>query len=427
MGLIVDLFAGGGGASEGIRMALGRDPDVAINHDAEAIAMHVANHPGSKHYISDIWEVDPIMACGRKAVDFLWASPDCCHFSKAKGSKPKRDTKRRALAWVVVHWARKVRPRVIAMENVEEWLDWSPLDNDGRCVESKKGLTFRIWLGKLQALGYKVETRLLRACDYGAPTTRRRLFLIARCDGQPIVWPEPTHGKDSWRPAADVIDWTAPTLSIFERDKPLCENTLRRIAWGVQKHVLEANEPYLVPDPGGFLASTLIQTGQGERPGQSPRVPGLDKPLGTVVANRSGHAVVTAFLAKHYGGHQGPGVPLRSPFSTITTRDHHALVVALLTRFGVVEGISKRDLGRRVINGETYVVRDVGMRFILPREQFRAQGFREDYQIEVLHEGRVLSKTSQTRMVGNSVSPPVARELVRANVSSGVKLGRVAA
>jgi DNA (cytosine-5)-methyltransferase 1 len=427
MGLIVDLFAGGGGASEGIRMALGRDPDVAINHDAEAIAMHMANHPGSKHFISDVWEVDPLMACGRRPVDFLWASPDCTDHSKAKGSKPKRDSKRRALAWVVVHWARKVRPACIMLENVEEWLDWSPLDNEGKRVEAKKGLTFRIWLGKLQALGYKVETRLLRACDYGAPTTRRRLFLIARCDGRPIVWPEPTHDSSSWRPAADVIDWTAPCPSIFERTKPLCDNTLRRIAYGVQKHVIEAESPFLVPDQHGqLLASTLIQTGQGERKGQAPRVPGLGKPLGTVVANRSGHAIVTAFLAKHYGGHEGPGIPVTVPFGTITTKDHHALVVALLERFGVTpDGARRRDLGKKIINGETYVVRDVGMRFILPREQFRAQGFRENYAIEVIHQGRVLSKTSQTRMVGNSVSPPVARELVRANVAE--QFGRVAA
>ena len=341
--LVVDLFAGGGGASTGIEQAIGRHVDVAVNHDTEAVSLHTANHPQTRHFCSDVFEVDPITVTDGQPVGLLWASPDCKHFSKAKGGKPV-SKKIRSLAWVVVKWAKAVRPRVICLENVEEFQTWGPLADDGRPCPQRKGQTFALWKKQLQNLGYQVEHRELRACDYGAPTIRKRLFLVARCDGQPIVWPSPTHaqpdargkvpaGMKPWRTAADCIDWSVPAPSIFERSKPLADATCRRIAKGIMRYVVDAKAPFLAPDQ--LSASTLIQTGYGERPGQSPRVPGLQKPLGTVVAGQK-HALVTAFLAKHYTGVVGSS--LAAPMGTATTVDHHSLVAAHLVHMGHGEG-----------------------------------------------------------------------------------------
>jgi DNA (cytosine-5)-methyltransferase 1 len=357
--LIVDLFAGGGGASTGIEQATGRHVDIAVNHDPEAVGLHQANHPQTQHYVSDVFEVDPRAVCGDQAVGLLWASPDCKHFSKAKGGKPV-SKKIRGLAWVVIKWAKLVRPRVICLENVEEFQTWGPLTDDGMPCPMRKGSTFRRWKAQLENLGYRVEHRELRACDYGTPTIRKRLFLVARCDGQPIVWPTPTHGSGlkPYRTAAECIDWSLPCPSIFERERPLAEATMRRIAHGIKRYVIDAAKPFIVPiqnfgwgdrpasidDPmrtvtagpkGGAYAlavPTLVQTGYGERPGQAPRVPGLDKPLGTCVDGQK-HALVATFLAKHYGGNEGPGVAVDGPISTITTQDHHHLVAAHVTKF----------------------------------------------------------------------------------------------
>ena len=342
--LVVDLFAGGGGTSEGIRRALGRDPDIAVNHDPAAIAMHAANHPTTRHYCESVFEVSPNAACGGRPVGLLWLSPDCTHHSKAKGGKPRKK-KIRELAWVACRWAKEVAPQIIILENVEEFADWGPLTADGRPCRQRAGKTFRAFVRKLARYGYEVEHKLLVAADYGAPTTRRRLFLIARRDGEPIMWPEPTHGRAGaapWRTAAEIIDWGLPCPSIFERRRPLAEATMRRVAVGVRRYVIEQARPFIVPvthprearvhaidEPvrtimaanrgelalvtpfvssqygcsvgravdaplptvtaggGGHSAlvvPTLVQTGYGERPGQEPRVPGLEKPLGTVVA-----------------------------------------------------------------------------------------------------------------------------------------------
>ncbi len=361
--IVVDLFAGGGGASTGIERAIGRAVDVAVNHDAEAISMHQANHPQTKHYCSDVFEVDPLEVTEGRPVGLLWASPDCKHFSKAKGGKPV-SKKIRSLAWVVVKWAKAVRPRVIQMENVEEFKTWGPLNNDNMPCPMRKGDTFKLWKKSLERLGYVVEHRELRACDYGAPTIRKRLFLVARCDGLPIVWPEPTHGApDSlpikqkklkpWRTAAECIDWSIPAPSIFERKKDLADATCRRIAKGIMRYVVNAKEPFIVnvanskttgrgpnnwsgdeplrtitSSPGFALAvPTLIQTGYGEREGQAPRALDLDKPLGTVVASQK-HAVVSAFLAKHYTGVVGSD--MADPLATVTSVDHHSLVTATM-------------------------------------------------------------------------------------------------
>lgn len=353
--LVVDLFAGGGGASTGIEQAIGRHVDIAINHDPEAVSLHEANHPQTRHFVSDVFEVDPIAVCGTQPVGLLWASPDCKHFSKAKGGKPV-SKKIRSLAWVVVKWAAAVRPRVICLENVEEFQTWGPLGQDNRPCPQRKGQTFARWKRKLERMGYAIEHRELRACDYGAPTIRKRLFLVARCDGQPILWPEATHGApDSppvrqkklkpWLTAAECIDWSVPAPSIFERSKPLADATCRRIAKGIIRYVVEAAEPYIV----GNAAITLVQTGYGEREGQAPRALDLGKPLGTVVAGQK-HALVQAFLAKHYTGVVGSD--LNDPMATVTSVDHHSLVAAHLVHMGHGEG---KDGTKRFSHG----VRDV--------------------------------------------------------------------
>ncbi|WP_316150079.1 DNA cytosine methyltransferase [Cupriavidus sp. BIC8F] len=542
--IIVDNFAGGGGASCGIELALGRHVDIAINHDPEAVAMHTMNHPQTEHHCESVWDVDPLDLVKGRPVGLAWFSPDCKHFSKAKGGKP-RDKKIRGLAWVAMRWAALVRPRVIILENVEEFQTWGPVLANGNPCPKRKGDTFRSFVRQLHEKGYAVEWRELRACDFGAPTIRKRLFLIARCDGQPIVWPEPTHGapdsatvkakqRKPWRTAAECIDWSIPCPSIFERARPLAEATQRRIARGLRRYVIDAADPYVVKLPasaaapiltecanasgqrsfradeplrtqcaevkGGHFAlasATLVQTGYGERPGQAPRAPGLDKPLGTVVAGGAKHALVSAFMAKHYGGnYEGPGVNLRDPASTVTTVDHHALVAAQLVGCGGRAGQSRprdtsepaqtltakadtclvasnlvklrgectgsaadepvatitgggthigdvraflvkyyseggqdqdcRDpmhtiptkdrLGLVTVAGEQYQIADIGMRMLEPHELYAAQGFPTSYVIAPEINGRRLPKHAQVRMCGNSVSPPMAAALVRANV-----------
>ncbi len=288
-GLIVDNFAGGGGASSGIELALGRSPDIAVNHDAAAIAMHEANHPVTRHLCGDVWDVDPVAVCGHRPVALAWFSPDCKHHSKAKGGKP-RDKKIRGLAWVVVRWARTVKPAVIMLVNVEEFADWGPLLEDGTPNPEPLGWTFRRWVGSLQAAGYVVETRELRACDYGAPTTRKRLFVIARSDGQPVVWPEPTHGPGRakpWRTAAECIDWSLPCPSIFERKKPLAEKTLARIARGIRKFVIDNPRPFIVPtahagDQRAHSINEPLRTICGQRRGDhAPRDASFVSPVKT--------------------------------------------------------------------------------------------------------------------------------------------------
>lgn len=475
--LVVDLFAGGGGASTGIEQAIGRPVDIAVNHDPEAVALHQANHPQTLHLVSDVFEVDPLEVTEGRPVALLWASPDCTFHSKARGGKPFRDrkgaNKRRALAGVVVRWARAVRPRMIALENVEEFQDWGPLDSSGKPCPRRRGDSFRRWVAQLRNAGYQVDWRELRGCDYGAPTIRKRLYLIARCDGLPIIWPQPTHGAPdslpvrrrklrAWRTAAECIDWSLPCPSIFERKRPLAEATCRRIAAGIMRYVVNAPDPFIVPithtkagdrahsinEPmrtittakGGeftLVAPTLIQTGYGEREGQAPRAPGLDKPLGTVVAGGQKHALVAAFLAKHFTGVVGSD--LRQPIGTITAVDHHSLVTAELgtdhraevrafiaAYYGADrDGQSVRDPMRTVptrdrfglvmVEGQQYEIADIGLRMLQPRELYRAQGFPDGYIIDRGPDGKPLPKTAQVRMCGNSVVPPVARAIVAAN------------
>lgn len=516
--LFVDNFAGGGGASTGIELAIGRNVDIAINHDPDAIAMHKTNHPDTKHYCEDVWEVDPIEACGNNPVALAWFSPDCKHFSRAKGGKPV-DNNIRGLAWVSIKWALLVRPRVIMLENVPEIQTWCPLGSDNKPIKSRLGETFKGFVSILstglskdhpafieccnalkidinsaeadrlsQGLGYHIEYRELMSCDYGAPTTRNRFYMIARCDGLPIVWAKPTHApKDSkevkagnlqpYHSVAECIDWNVPLHSIFERDKPLAEKTLRRIARGIKKFVIDNPEPFIVnykfdnpPESSSkplstitsvashyVVAPTLIQyhseTSENEVRGQelseplmtvdtSPRYAlsvanlmkkyapldekkndnkmevlsaekgsdelvtahiltlrnnmdgqNVDEPLTTISCSGAHHAEVQAFLVKYFSC----GVPksVHEPLDTVTTKDRFALVT---------------------IHGEEYVITDIKMRMLQPRELFNAQGFPEDYIIDRDAEGNSYPKTKQVARCGNAVTPPVATALVKANL-----------
>ena len=472
--LVVDNFAGGGGASTGIEAALGRPVDIAINHDPAAVAMHEVNHPQTRHYCESVWDIDPVAVCGGRPVGLVWFSPDCKHFSKAKGGKPV-EKKIRGLAWVVLKWAGTVKPRIIMLENVEEFVTWGPLITgpDGSCrpCPANKGRTFRSFVNALRSQGYEVEYSELRASDYGAPTIRKRFFLIARRDGVPIVWPEPTHGDPllpdvksklllPWRTAAECIDWTIPTPSIFDRKRPLADATLRRIAKGVMRYVVNSPEPF------------IINTRNGERAGQQPRIRSIQKPAWTITAQGSQHALCTAFLAKHYGGVVGSA--LDNPMGTVTSIDHHSLVTAhVMRQFGKSTGshasaplgtitaggggksglvtshliktvpqagdavrafllkyygsdqdprlkeplhtvTTKDRFGLVTVRGEQYRIADIGLRMLAPRELFRAQGFPDSYIFTGNNED--VTKTSQVARCGNSVCPPVSEVLVRSNM-----------
>ena len=556
--LFIDNFAGGGGASTGIEMAIGRSVDIAINHDPDAIAMHKANHPASKHYCEDVWQVDPVEACAGNPVALAWFSPDCKHFSRAKGGKPL-DKNIRGLAWVAIKWAYTVRPKVVMLENVPEIQTWGPLGKDGKPIKERAGETFMGFIlaltdgipawhpayqemcdalsieptsemaQKLQkGLGYKVQHRTLKSCDYGAPTTRTRFYLIARCDGRPIVWAEPTHApKDSeavkqglklpYHTAAECIDWSIPAQSIFERKKPLAENTMRRIARGIQKFVIDNPEPFIVNykfnnEPKGadeplstvtavnnhyLVTPTLVPIGYGEREGQAPRVNKVDEPLGTVVTSgkhylvaptliqyhsetakdevrgqelteplmtqdtSNRYALSVAHIMKNYGGgYNGAGSAADAPLDTVTAKDHNSLVTAhIMTMRNNMDGqpvdeplttiscsgahhaevqaflvkyfstgaaksvkepldtVTTKDRFALVtIHGEEYIITDIKMRMLQPRELFNAQGFPSDYIIDHDADGHPYVKSKQVARCGNAVTPQVPAALVRANL-----------
>lgn len=463
--IVVDNFAGGGGASTGIELGLNRHVDIAINHDPAAIDMHKVNHPETKHYCESVWDVDPIEACEGRPVGLAWFSPDCKHFSKAKGNRPV-DKNIRGLAWVAVRWAALVSVRMMMLENVEEFMTWGPVveveENKFKPCPERKGETFKAFLKVLttglefdhpawaeirtalgedfphyamleKGLGYQVDFKVLHACDYGAPTTRKRFFMVARNDGAEIKWPAKTHGSQEsglmpYKAAADVIDWSIPTKSIFNRKRPLAEKTLERIAKGLDRFVFNSDSPFVVPESSSktfnlenqplaaafiakhftgvtgscikkplstvttvdhnALVTTHIVKMRGTNIGHS-----TNEPLHTISAGGFHLGEVHAFFVQYYGtsiGHQ-----CDQPLSTITTKDRFALIT---------------------IEGELYQLVDIGMRMLEPHELFAAQGFPEDYQISHSSEGKKLSKASQVARCGNSVSPPVAQALVEANV-----------
>lgn len=349
--IIADNFAGGGGASIGIELALGRPVDYAINHDPAAILMHKTNHPYTKHLQASVWDIDPEELCQGRPVGLAWFSPDCKHFSKAKGAALV-DRNIRGLAWIVLRWAGTVRPRVIILENVEEFQTWGPV-RKGKPVKSKAGQTFRKWKQQLSDLGYDIEHRELVAADYGAPTTRKRFVLIARCDGKPIRWPERTNApRDSeevrsgkcrpWRSAAEIIDWSVPMYSIFETRqeikerygvnavRPLADNTLRRIIRGVDKFTIKSGRPFIVP------------TGYGERRGQAARVHDIDNPLSTVVSTCKQGLVQPVFnsvdaanlIQYHTEQTEDARVnTMRAPLPTVDASNRYGLTACHLTEF----------------------------------------------------------------------------------------------
>lgn len=338
--LIVDNFAGGGGASTGIELATGYSVDIAINHDPEAIRMHKTNHPNTKHYCEDVWQVDPVKACKGYPVGLAWFSPDCKHFSKAKGGKPK-DKFIRGLAWVACRWAGLVRPRVIMLENVEEFKTWGPLNRGKHPIKSKQGKTFEKFVQQLTDLGYEVQFRELVAADYGAPTMRKRFFLIARCDGKPITWPEPTHGPaDSERVkngrlkpyvgAYTQIDFSRPCPSIFDTSeqikekygiravRPLAPKTMARIARGLKKFVLENPEPFIIQCNHG-----------GERKSGDIR-----EPMPTITG-KHGYGVVEPYMVQigQTGFAADRSKDVREPLTTIVSKNEHCLISPLLIQY----------------------------------------------------------------------------------------------
>lgn len=510
--IVADWFAGGGGMAEGIEQAIGRHADVCCNHDDDAISMHLANHPQSVPFRESVMAVCARMACQGLPVGLFHMSPDCTHHSQAKGGQP-RDRVIRALSWVGIRWAGQVRPRIITLENVKQILQWGPLiakrdPATGRVVRldntvaapgegtpldqqflvpdpKRAGQTWRRFVALLRAMGYVVEWRVLCAADYGVPTTRARLFMVARCDGAPIVWPEPTHhqypkrGQKRWRSAAECIDWSIRGRSIFGRERPLAEATMRRIARGMRKFVLDSGNPFIVKfqqnstgqrideplhtvmpgaqrfglvspmlvpvthgsgdrihdpkDPlrtittakGGEFAlatATLVQMGYGEREGQEPRALDLQQPLGTVVGGGGEHhglveyhlsksdeagALQCAAFLMRYHGTGGQWSDVRDPMTTVTTHDRLALVTVW-------------------IQGEPWVIVDICLRMLEPRELYRAQGFPDTYIIDRGHDGRRFSKATQIRLCGNAVPPGLGAAVIRAQWVSRRELRQVA-
>jgi len=532
--IVVDNFAGGGGASTGIEMAIGRSVDIAINHDPAAIAMHRANHPTTEHYTEDVFDIDPVKVCDGRPVGLAWFSPDCKHFSKAKGGKPV-SKKIRGLSWVILRWAMTVRPRVMMMENVEEIQTWGPLitTSTGKTVPdpNRAGETFQGFIAMLTTgidsdhpafyeaceflkidptsreaallligLGYKVDFRELRACDYGAPTIRRRFFLIARGDGLPIQWPEPTHAdpdslevaagiKKPWVPVADVLDFSAPCPSIFASSdeifeqygihavRPLADATMRRIANGVMKYVVNNPRPFIVqckfhnePQDSDKPLSTITSVGSHMlvapnliqyHSEQTENVRGqeVDKPLMTVDASNR-YGLVETFISKYYTG-QDTASRTDEPLPTVTAIDHNALCAVTVTQFNnhckgqsvdkplntmtaqtnhfgevrafLVKYYSNGDggsgcdkpaptitakdrLGLVTVRGQDYAIVDIGLRMLTPRELFDAQGFPDDYIIDVDADGKPYPKSEQVARCGNAVCPPIPAALVRANL-----------
>jgi DNA (cytosine-5)-methyltransferase 1 len=343
--LIIDNFAGGGGTSTGLEAAFGRPVDIAINHDPEALAMHAINHPHTRHLLESVWDVDPIAVTGNQPVALVWLSPDCKHFSKAKGGTPVAKHIR-GLAWVGMRWVALTKPRVLMLENVEEFTTWGPLlvgaDGTARPDPARKGKTFESFVRQLRGHGYNVEYRELRACDHGAPTIRKRLFLVARRDGLPIVWPEATHGDPNsrevlagkllpWRTAAECIDFSLPAQSVLGRERPLATNTLRRVAKGVWRYVLSSPRPF------------IVNTRNGERQGQEPRIRSVNDPYWTVTGLGSQGAlaqpIIAPFISEHANASNQRNMRADEPMRTLCAQvkgGHFSLVTPTLRAAALV-------------------------------------------------------------------------------------------
>ncbi|WP_264045603.1 DNA cytosine methyltransferase [Methylobacterium flocculans] len=450
--LIIDSFAGGGGASEGIRAALGRDPDYAMNHSREALAMHRINHPDTHHIEEDVWNVDARSLCAGRPVGLLWMSPDCKHFSKAKGGKP-REKAIRGLAWVGVRWIKSLparqRPRIVFLENVEEFQDWGPLLDDGRPCPVHRGATFRSFVEAFEAMGYAVEWKELRACDYGAPTIRKRLFLIARRDGKPIVWPAPTHGGPTnpgviagllkpWRTAAEIIDWSLPCPSIFETsaeikakhgiraNRPLADATMARIAKGTKRYVLDAAKPF------------LVQINHGG--GAGGRDHAVNEPAPTLTGKR-GEALVAPFVS--YAQQGGASRDISAPLHTITAspKDHNTVVAPFVTKFNhgatghlIDEPLHTITSHASETHGGGAAPLGIVSGFLVPRygerpgQEPRTRSLEEPFPVVVptANEGS-LAAIHMTRQFGASVGSDVQQPVGTITAGGAGKAGVVAA
>ena len=427
--LIIDCFAGGGGASVGIEMALGRPVDIAINHDPQAIRMHKVNHPDTLHLTEDIFEVDLQRYVKGRHVALMWASPDCTSHSKAKGGQPRKSGLR-ILPWAVYKHAKEILPDVIIMENVEEIQQWGPLDENGHPIKERLGEDYKKFISAMKGLGYIFDSRELVAADYGAPTTRKRWYAIFRRDGKDIVWPEQTHFKDSepkWKQCGEYIDWSDLGKSIFDRPKPLADATQKRIANGIRKYILES-EPYVVRDK---RAAAFIIQYHGEQKAGDARGQLLSEPIKTIdTSNRYG--LVTAFITKFYKSGIGQGCD--EPLHTITTSPgHFGLVSAFLIKYygsggscqtidRPLDTITTKDRFGLVnvildIDGEQYIIKDIFLRMLKPEELKRMQGFPDDYIIDRDIDWKPYPIKEQVARLGNSVVPVMAEALVSANCS----------
>ena len=432
--LIIDGFCGGGGASVGIQMSTGKEVDIAVNHDIAAILMHKTNHPKTKHLREDIFKVNLQKYVKGRHVALMWMSPDCTHFSKAKGGQPLKQ-EIRILPMAVVQHAKAVHPDVVIIENVEEIRTWGKLSKKGRPIQSKRGKDWHRFLKRMYLAGYHQQAIwVLNSADYGAPTARIRLYGVFRRDGKPIVMPKQTHSKDAavpgtkpWLQCGDYIDWSDLGQSIFDRKKPLAEATQRRIANGIKKFVIDNPDPYIVKDKKAvaYLIQYHSETKRGDARGQL-----LTEPIKTLdTSNRYG--LVTAFLTKFYK--TGVGQSLYEPLHTITTSPgHFGLVSAFLIKYyGTGENaeslryplqtITTKDrfglVSAAVINigGEQYVIADIFLRMLKPEELKVMQGFPNDYIIDRDYLWRPYPKTEQVARIGNSVVPIMAKRIVDAN------------
>ncbi|WP_314639592.1 DNA cytosine methyltransferase [Stomatobaculum longum] len=464
--IAIDAFAGGGGASEGLHMA-GVDVSIAINHDPEAIRMHTVNHPKALHLTEDVFRVNLAdYLRPDDVVDVMWASPDCTSHSKAKGGQP-RNRGLRVLPWAVYRMCKQIRdatgalPKILLMENVEEIQDWGPLDEHGYRIQSRRGEDYRKFVRAMKGLGFEFDCRTLVAADYGAPTTRKRWYAVLRSDGGRIRFPQATHSKmggfglKKWHPVSECIDFSDLGESIFSRKKPLAEATLKRIANGIRKYILENPDPFILPDGTAmpFLVQYHGETKDGEARGQT-----LAEPLKTIdTSNRYGLAsvildrdgagdthkreAVAAFLVKYYG--TGCGQTMDAPLGTITTKDRFGMVSCLLkkgdgafflTKFyglSIGQGMDE-PIGALTTFGhyglieccgggepEAYGICDIRFRMLKPEELKRAQGFPGTYVIDHDADGRAYPKSEQVAKIGNSVVPLMAAAIARANLDEG--------
>jgi len=451
-----DLYCGGGGTSTGMLKALNdkgyKVRLVALNHSPAAIDTHSANHTEAHHFCWPLEAVDPRQAVPGGKLDLLWASPECTHFSAARGSKPKCDQSRSA-ANDVVTWLEDLDVNAFAIENVQEFRTWGPLDEHGKVIPEKKGEYFLQFLNNIRNMGYEVKYRILNAADYGAPTCRKRLIIIGRKDGKELNWPEPTHSETGtflpkWRAAHEIIDWSLPIPSIFERDRPLAEKTMQRIAKGIKKFVIDAKKPFLLSHGKDGVLIPHISKMYGTSTGSA-----IDEPIHTITSGGMKHALVTAFLAKHFG--TSIGSDAKAPVGTLTTKNKQSIVAAHLmkyhggangdkrnygldqpigtldcsNRFGLVQAFlmkyygsgtncqslydplgtvtTKERFGIVTIEHEQYAIMDICMRMLAPHELAAATGFPEDYVFKG-------NKATQVKLIGNAVPVELAEAVVNA-------------